>query len=57
MENIIGFVQNVYQDADHPQKMRAYALGQLDWSVKMRILKAFLETLGVESPQNPVFGT
>lgn len=57
IESIVEFAQKVYQDADHPQKMRAYALGQLDWSVKMKILKAFLETLGVESPQNPALKT
>lgn len=54
IESIIEFAQSVFQDTGHPQKMREYALGQLDWSIKMKILKAFLETLVVESPQNPV---
>jgi len=50
IESIIEFAQSVYQDTDHPQKMRAYAVGHLDWSVKMKILKAFLETLVDGSP-------
>ena len=45
IEKIIGFAQNVYRDPDFSQKMRAYAVENLDWSVKMKILKVFLETL------------
>lgn len=45
IEKIIEFAQTVNADMDHPQKMRAYALEHLDWSVKMKKLKAFLETL------------
>jgi len=50
VESIIDFTRQVYQDTDHPQKMRAYAAGHLDWSVKMKILKAFLETVVATSP-------
>ena len=57
IESIIEFAQSVYQDSDHPQKMRAYAVGHLDWSVKMKILKTFLRSLVDESEQNPVPGT
>ena len=45
IEKIIGFAQKVYEDPEHPEKMRAYAVDHLDWAVKMKILKAFLETL------------
>jgi glycosyltransferase involved in cell wall biosynthesis len=42
---IIGFAQTVYKDPGYSKKMREYAVENLDWSVKMRILKVFLETL------------
>jgi len=45
MEQIIAFVPHVCQDTDHPQKMRHYALKHLDWSVKMKKTKEFLEDL------------
>jgi len=45
IEKIIEFAQMVCADPDHPRKMRAYALEYLDWDVKMKTLKAFLETL------------
>jgi glycosyltransferase involved in cell wall biosynthesis len=45
IEKIIEFAQKVYKDPEHPQKMRAYAVEHLEWAVKMKILKAFLETL------------
>lgn len=45
IEKIIEFTQMVCADLDHPQKMRAYALEHLDWSVKMKKLKSFMETL------------
>ena len=50
VEKIIDFTRQVYQDMDHPQKMREYAAGHLDWSVKMKILKTFLEKLVDISP-------
>jgi hypothetical protein len=43
-------MKTVYEDFDHPQKMRAYASKNLDWSVKMKKLKSFLETLVDEPP-------
>jgi glycosyltransferase involved in cell wall biosynthesis len=45
IESIIDFAQRVSEDIGHPLKMREYAVGHLDWSVKMKILKTFLETL------------
>jgi len=45
LEKVIEFTQRVCKDPNHPQKMRAYAVEYLDWSVKMKRLKAFLETL------------
>ena len=50
IESIIDFAQRVSEDTGHPMKMREYAVGHLDWSVKMKILKAFLETLVDGSP-------
>jgi hypothetical protein len=45
MDQVITFTSSVYQDPDHPQKMRQYASENLDWSVKMKKLKVFLEDL------------
>lgn len=45
IEEIIGFAKEVYLDPKHPIKMRSYAQEKLDWSVKMKKLKAFCETL------------
>lgn len=50
IEEVIEFAKKVYADPDHPQKMREYAFEHLDWSVKMKKLKAFLESLVDESP-------
>lgn len=50
IEEVIEFAKRVYADPDHPQKMREYSLEHLDWSVKMKKLKAFLESLVDESP-------
>lgn len=50
IEEVIKFAERMYADPDHPQKMRAYALDHLDWSVKMKKLKTFLESLVDESP-------
>jgi glycosyltransferase involved in cell wall biosynthesis len=50
IEKIIGFAQRIYEDPDFSQKMRAYAVEKLDWSVKMKILKVFLETL-IDKPK------
>jgi hypothetical protein len=43
IEKVLGFVSRIYQDPDHPQKMRRYAEEHLDWSIKMHTLKTFLE--------------
>ena len=45
IEQVLAFAKEVYADPDHPQKMRRYAEEHLDWSVKMKKLKGFLEAL------------
>jgi glycosyltransferase involved in cell wall biosynthesis len=45
IKRVLAFAKEVCADPDHPQKMRRYAEEHLDWSVKMRELKDFLETL------------
>ncbi|NLV27960.1 MAG: glycosyltransferase family 4 protein [Methanomicrobiales archaeon] len=42
-EDIINFVQTVCSNPGHPKIMREYALKYLDWSIKMKKLKFFLE--------------
>lgn len=49
VEQILTFAKTVCADLNHPQKMHRYAGEHLDWSVKMKKLKDFLETLVVES--------
>lgn len=53
MEEVIAFADKVLADPDHPQKMRLYAEEHLDWSVKMKKLKGFLEELVGEERPNP----
>jgi glycosyltransferase involved in cell wall biosynthesis len=50
MDQIITFTSRICQDEDHPQKMRLFASENLDWSVKMKRLKVFLEDLDKEAP-------
>ena len=45
VERILTFAKEICADPDHPQKMRRYAEEHLDWSVKMKKLKGFLEML------------
>ncbi len=45
IKQVLAFAQEVCADPDHPQKMRRYAEEHLDWSVKMKKLKGFLEAL------------
>jgi len=45
IDQVLAFAKRVCTDPDHPQKMRRYAEEHLDWSVKMKRLKGFLETL------------
>lgn len=52
MEQVLAFTYHVFQDNDHPQKMRLYARENLDWSVKMKKLKGFLEDLVNEEHSN-----
>ncbi len=44
LEQVTSFVEEICADPNHPQKMRVYAEKHLDWSVKMKKLKIFLET-------------
>ncbi len=50
LQKVIEFAHRVCTDPAHPRKMRSYAAENLDWSVKMKRLKAFLETLVDKSP-------
>jgi glycosyltransferase involved in cell wall biosynthesis len=45
VEKVLAFAITISRDSDHPQKMRCYAEEHLDWSVKMKKLKDFLDTL------------
>lgn len=45
IEDVLAFAKDVCADPDHPEKMRRYARENLDWSVKMKRLKKFLERL------------
>jgi glycosyltransferase involved in cell wall biosynthesis len=45
LQQVLAFTYRVFQDTDHPQKMRLYASENLDWSIKMKKLKGFLEDL------------
>ena len=45
IEQVLAFAREVCADPDHPAKMRHYAEEHLDWSVKMKKLKDFLEAL------------
>jgi len=45
MDQVLAFSSRVCQDPDHPGKMRHYASLHLYWSIKMKILKDFLEDL------------
>lgn len=46
MDQVRLFTARICKDPDHAQKMRHYASENLDWSVKMKKLKVFLENLG-----------
>jgi glycosyltransferase involved in cell wall biosynthesis len=48
MDQVILFLTRICQVSDHAQTMREYASKNLDWSIKMKKLKGFLETLGKE---------
>ena len=45
MDDVIMFANRVMADTNHPQIMREYAEQNLDWSIKMKKLKEFLESL------------
>ena len=45
MDQVILFASSRSRDIDHAQTMRRYARENLDWSVKMKKLKVFLESL------------
>lgn len=48
MNQVIMFASRICQDVHHSHKMRQYASENLDWSVKMKKLKGFLEGLSKE---------
>lgn len=43
--SVIDFVKTIYRDPDYPAKMREYSLKNLDWKVKMKKLKDFLDSV------------
>ena len=45
IEDVIRFAGRVYSDPEHHVKMRTYAEENLDWSIKMKKLKEFCESL------------
>lgn len=45
IEKIVDFTEKIYSDPLHHRKMREYAIETLDWSVKMKRLKNFCESL------------
>ena len=51
MNQVITFTSIICQDEHHPEKMRHYAQKNLDWSVKIKKLKVFLESLWNEDCQ------
>jgi len=51
---VLAFAQEVCADPDHPKKMRHYAEEHLDWSVKMKKLKGFLQALVGEDEDESV---
>ena len=57
IDHVLAFAQEVCADPDHPQKMHRYAEKHLDWSVKMKILKGFLEALVGEDRNESVLET
>lgn len=54
VKQVLSFAKEACADPDHPQKMRRYAEEHLDWSVKMKKLKDFLETLVGENGDESV---
>jgi glycosyltransferase involved in cell wall biosynthesis len=45
MGPVISFALKMTSEENHPLKMRQYAVEHLDWSVKMRKLKSFLDEI------------
>ena len=45
MDTVIGFYHAVYAHLSHPGEMREYAEEHLDWSVKMKNIKRFIQTM------------
>jgi glycosyltransferase involved in cell wall biosynthesis len=45
IEDIVHFTGQIFNDLGHSQRMRDYAMNYIDWSVKMKRLKEFLENL------------
>jgi len=53
MKKVISFAETVCTDHDTPRKMHRYAEEHLDWSVKMKTLKGFLETMSESRKGRP----
>ncbi len=45
MDTVIGFYHAVYAHQSHPGEMREFAEEHLDWSVKMKNIKRFIQTM------------
>ncbi len=45
IDQIAAFTKKAFSDPDHSERMRHYAVEYLDWSVKMKKLKDFIEVL------------
>jgi glycosyltransferase involved in cell wall biosynthesis len=43
VETVLAFAHATFSDPEHPRIMRAYAQEHLDWSIKMRDLKNFIQ--------------
>jgi glycosyltransferase involved in cell wall biosynthesis len=52
MNQVILFSSKVSRDTGHAQKMRQFARENLDWSVKMKKLKVFIESLAGVADKN-----
>lgn len=52
IQQIIEFAQKIDANPNLAQEMRKYAIDNLDWSIKMIILKKFLESLVVDKERN-----
>lgn len=52
VEDIIKFALRMRNDVRHPEKIRRYAIDNLDWSIKMKSLLTFFESLYKSSTES-----